>query len=750
MSAAQENGRPSHLECAVKAIDLIVQNKILHTKKDEIALILFGTRDTVNDLAADNQYQHITVAREMGLPDLNLLRYIENSIVPSGSTACFIDTLIVGMDVLIRASLTKKNPEMRLVMFTDAASDFNDDQVDVVVDGLKQRNIAVQVVGIDFGEDAEASDGLAYSGGDDNDGDDDNDLSPTQVRRRPRRRPHKHVDHAPRQVQGIQLLKQIVERVEGQLFSFDSALEMVSQFRKPSVRQVTVFRGPLEIADLKIPVWGYIRQRRAPLPTFKKLSGLVTYNPSDPNSGIVDRKVTYHLQNDEETEVDKTDLAKGFKFGGSFVPWLQEDEDNMKLKTEKRLAVICFTDTDKIPRHHYMGGNLVSFVPAQDDESAAVGLSALCESLYERNKVAVVRYVFRTNAAPKLGILFPHVKSDYVSLFFVQIPFREDIRLFQLPSLRRVKPTNAQLDAMDAFMQKMDLMTAYTDEDGEEMEALQPKLTFNPVIQHIYQCVHHRAMNPDAPIPVLDEMISKYVRTPEALSSKAEEEAAVLKAQFNLVRKADPRTRGTAARLWQQTDDGTSGAGQPKRARNIGTDAGGGSGDTGTAGTGAGDGLGGLSVSSLLRAEVTQVGALNPVDDYLNLVSRRTEDLLVDASKQLIRRIEDLVDVYIGGATGSFLQMVQVLRKHTLREEPSLFNDFFQTLCTTLRQQPIQRKPFLDELRENSITLISSEENPDSNVAPEMAATFWEAPAPTSVQPSLQEQPEDENLLDEL
>lgn len=59
----------------------------------------------------------------------------------------------------------------------------------------------------------------------------------------------------------------------------------------------------------------------------------------------------------------------------------------------------------------------------------------------------------------------------------------------------------------------MDLMTAYRDEDDQPMEALQPKLTFNPVIQRVYQCVQHRAIHPDEPIPELDPVLDRYAAT---------------------------------------------------------------------------------------------------------------------------------------------------------------------------------------------------------------------------------------------
>jgi ATP-dependent DNA helicase 2 subunit 2 len=717
---ASRDGKPSHLENAVKAIDLIVQNKILHTKKDEVGLVLFGTRETDNDLAAPGQYQNISTVRQVMLPDLQLLRFIENSVVPSTHTACFVDALIVGMDLLVRAAETRKNPDLRLVMFTDAGSPFNDDQVDQVIGGLVSRGVTVQIVGIDFGDDGEQQPVGGLDGEPPVSGD------TTSARSR-----QKHIEHSARQLEGIHLLQRIAREADGQLFSFDSAVKMVSQFRKHSVKQVSVYRGNLDIADLKIPVWGYSRQRRATAPSFKKLSGLVELDRASTSSGAVERRVTYHLQNDEETEIDKSNMAKGFKFGRDFVPWLQEDEDNMKLQTEKCLMVICFTESSKVPRHDYMGGSVVSFHPQPGDEAAATAVCSLAEALYEQDRVAVVRYVSRKNAAPKVGILMPHIKSEYVALLFVQIPFREDIRPYQFPNFmaRGGGPTAEQLRAMDAFIDQMDLTQAMADDEGSTAEALQPKQTFNPVIQHIYQCLHHRAMNPDAPVPPLDEMIAKYVRTPETLASRAAAEAELLKQKFRLVAKTDTRRKGTAARLWQQTEASGEADEERKRARLA-------------------QGSNDLTMASMLGREVTAVGSVNPVDDYIAMVTRQTEDLLVEASNQLAQRIEALVDVYIGGPIGPFAAMVEVMRRHTVRDQPAHFNDFLQRLVTILRAQAALRQPFIDALVANNLTLISNVENSASPFTPADCALFVAAPAPPA--PASVPAEENQELLEEL
>lgn len=77
-----------------------------------------------------------------------------------------------------------------------------------------------------------------------------------------------------------------------------------------------------------------------------------------------------------------------------------------------------------------------------------------------------------------------------------------------------------------------------------------------------------------------------------------------------------------------------------------------------------------------MASEVTSVGSINPVADFKALIARQTEDLLVDASKQLMARIDDLLDLYIGGSTDRFLEMVKALRAEMMRDEPGLFNDF--------------------------------------------------------------------------
>ena len=55
--------------------------------KDELAVVLFGTDSTKNQLDQDDQYQNITVHRHLMVPDFELLEEIENQIHPESQQA---------------------------------------------------------------------------------------------------------------------------------------------------------------------------------------------------------------------------------------------------------------------------------------------------------------------------------------------------------------------------------------------------------------------------------------------------------------------------------------------------------------------------------------------------------------------------------------------------------------------------------------------------------------------------------------
>jgi ATP-dependent DNA helicase 2 subunit 2 len=61
----------TYLQACVDIIQMIIQRKMFQSSKDELALILFGTRETANELynadESSENYRHISVIRPLSI-----------------------------------------------------------------------------------------------------------------------------------------------------------------------------------------------------------------------------------------------------------------------------------------------------------------------------------------------------------------------------------------------------------------------------------------------------------------------------------------------------------------------------------------------------------------------------------------------------------------------------------------------------------------------------------------------------------
>lgn len=84
-------GNPGRLEHARTAVNLFLQQKVMDGRKTEhIALVLFGSNRTANDLATDGGgYENIEVYRGLDTATLEMIRFVDSDIEPgNASTDC--------------------------------------------------------------------------------------------------------------------------------------------------------------------------------------------------------------------------------------------------------------------------------------------------------------------------------------------------------------------------------------------------------------------------------------------------------------------------------------------------------------------------------------------------------------------------------------------------------------------------------------------------------------------------------------
>ena len=92
------------------------------------------------------------------------------------------------------------------------------------------------------------------------------------------------------------------------------------------------------------------------MPTLKKYS--LAADPSDDiKDGEVTREAFYTDANDpEKKKTNAEDVIRAYFYGKQLVPIEKINEEVLKFSDSRCLKMLGFTETDKVPRQHYMSG----------------------------------------------------------------------------------------------------------------------------------------------------------------------------------------------------------------------------------------------------------------------------------------------------------------------------------------------------------------------------------------------------------
>ncbi|XP_062463768.1 X-ray repair cross-complementing protein 5 isoform X2 [Pezoporus occidentalis] len=655
-------GEESSLEQAKKVMTKFVQRQVFAESKDEVAVVLFGTNGTKNDLASRDQYQHITVHRSLMLPDFDLLEDIQDMIKPGSEQADFLDAIIVCMDLLQKQTIGKKYEKRHIELFTDLCSTVSEDQLEIIIANLKKTGISLQF------------------------------LNPF---------PKKGLTE--QQKEGVDVVRKLMHNLDEEggleeIYTFRESLEHLSMFKKIERRPMA---WPCQLtigSNLSIRIVAYKSVTEEKLKKVWTTVDAKTLRKDD-----VRRETVYCLNDDDETEVQKDDTIQGFRYGSDIVPFSKEDEEQMKYKTEaKCFSVLGFSRFSQIQRHCYMGNQVLKVFAAKDDENAAVAFSALVHALDELKVVAVVRYAYDRRSNPQIGAAFPYIKDAYECLIYVQLPYMEDLRQYIFSSLKNNKkciPTVDQLSAVDSLIDSMNLVCEA--DDGETFEDLfKPSKIPNPHFQRLYQCLQHKAFHPNEPLPPIEEHLLEMLEMPSVVKERCQGPLEKIKALFPLKEVVKKKDKKTAQDIFK---DNSEGGPNPKKPRIE-------------------DEEGSFSIMKLAEGNVTSVGSINPTEDFRILVRQKNADFK-DVSQQLINRIDQFLEnkgsqYYMKG-----INCIRVFREEAMKlSKVQCFNDFLQALKSKVEDKALA--DFWEIMMQDRISLITKDEAKESSVTSEEAEKF--------------------------
>ncbi|XP_004478743.1 X-ray repair cross-complementing protein 5 isoform X3 [Dasypus novemcinctus] len=680
-------GEESPFEQAKKVMTMFVQQQVFAESKDEIALVLFGTDGTDNALASEDQYQNITVHRHLKLPDFDLLLDIKSTIQPGSQQADFLDALIVCMDVIQQETIGKKFEKRHIEVFTDLSSPFSKDQLDIIIYNLKKSGISLQFF-------------LPFQIGKE-DGTGDRGDSNLHLDQHGSSSPQKGITE--QQKEGIQMVKKVMMSLEGEdgldeIYSFSESLQQLVVFKKiskcslPWSCQLTIGSN----LSIKISAYKSILQEK-----LRKTWSVVdarTLKKED-----IQKETVYCLNDDDETEVPKEDTIQGYRYGSDIVPFSKVDEEQMKYKSEgKCFSVLGFCRSSQVQRKFFMGNQVLKVFAAKDDEAAAVALSALIHALDQLDMVAIVRYAYDKRANPQVGVAFPYIKDTYECLVYVQLPFMEDLRQYMFSSLKNNKkftPTEAQLSAVDDLIDSMSLIKKNEEENTIEDLFAVTKIP-NPQFQRLFQCLLHRVLHSQEPLPPIQQHILNMLNPPTEVTTRCQIPLSKIKTLFPLTDAIKKKDQMTAQDIFQdKNEDGPT-------SKKYKTE----------------EGEVRFSISSLAEGSVTSVGSVNPAENFHVLVRQKNANF-EEVSHQLISHIEQFLETNETPYFMKSMDCIRAFREEAIQfSEEQRFNNFLKALREKVEMKQLNH--FWEIVIQDGITLITKDEASGSTVTAEEAQKF--------------------------
>ncbi|XP_054815286.1 ATP-dependent DNA helicase 2 subunit KU80 isoform X2 [Prosopis cineraria] len=644
-----------------KACSMLIVKKLIHSKYDEAGIVLFGTKETDNELTAEvGGYEHVMVLKNIKVVDGDIVDALQQ--LPRGpASGDFLDAIIVGMDMLIKKFGDTNKGKKRLCLITNAHCPIKDpfegkkeDQVSTIAKQMTTYGMRMESIIV--------------------------------------RGKHSHAVNKRIMDENDSLLSIFSKETDARMLYVEDSISLFGALRARNISLVTIFRGDLEVSPkLRIKVWVYKKTAEEKFPALKKYSDKA---PTTDITATHEVKVDFEYKNIEDSKnvVPPDQRIKGYSYGPQIVPISSAEWEAVKFKPEKGVKLLGFTDYSNIFRHHYMKDVFI-FIAEPENIKATLAVSALARAMKEMNKVAILRCVWRQGQGNlSIGVLTPNIsdREDIMDSFYLNVlPFAEDVREFQFPSFSNLpaylQPNQQQLEATDNLVKMLDLAP-----DGKE-EVLRPEFTPNPILERLYHHFDLKSRHPDAAVPPLDDNLKK-ITVPDA-DLLLENKSLIDSFRTSFELKENPKRKKSRKLLQEKgshysEDDKTEITAHPVNA-----------------------------IEPASNVKVEKIGDITPVKDFEAMLSRRDGPDWVDkAIKGMSNKIFDLVeDSHEGDNYAKALEYLISLRKGcVLVQEPELFNKFLRHLCNFCREKDL--RSFCDYLASAGLTLISKAEAVDSTV----------------------------------
>ncbi|XP_033283909.1 X-ray repair cross-complementing protein 5 isoform X3 [Orcinus orca] len=221
-----------------------------------------------------------------------------------------------------------------------------------------------------------------------------------------------------------------------------------------------------------------------------------------------------------------------------------------------------------------------------------------------------------------------------------------------------------------------------------------------PYIRDAYECLLHRALHPQEPLPPIQQHVLNMLDPPTEVTAKCQVPVSKIKTLFPLTEVLKKKDQVTAQDIFPDNhEEGPT----SKKLKTEGDEA-------------------HFSVSSLAEGSVTRVGSVNPAENFRVLV-RQKKTSFEEASHQLINHIEQFLDTNETLYFMKSMDCIRVFREEAIQfSEEQHFNSFLKALREKVEVKQLNH--FWEIVIQDGITLITKDEASGSSVTAEEAKKF--------------------------
>ena len=237
------------------------------------------------------------------------------------------------------------------------------------------------------------------------------------------------------------------------------------------------------------------------------------------------------MEADTSRPVEKKEIRKAFKFGGESVLFTPEELSSLRYWGDPVIRIIGFKPQSMLP----IWANIRSSTFIYPSEEEYVGstrtFSALQQTLLRKEKMALVWYIARKNAAPVFAALLPGAEKlgEYgeqtmpPGMWIIPLPFADDIR--SNPEINMdLRAPDVLKDKMRPIIQQLQLPKGIYD----------PARYPNPALQWHYRVLQSLALDEDMPEKPEDKTIPRYRQIHKRAGALVQEWGEELQEQFKL------------------------------------------------------------------------------------------------------------------------------------------------------------------------------------------------------------------------